>query len=135
MTTITQEQLAAYLDDALGETESAQVEQALRLYPKLVEQLRTMMQQRDRGEHSVGAIWRRQRLSCPTREQIGSFLLGVLEPDHQAYIDFHLKTIGCPFCLANHADLKAQQQSATAQVQERRQRFFESSRSLLPTGK
>ena len=55
------------------------------------------------GEHSVGAIWRRQRLSCPPREQLGSYLLGVLDDDVQNYIQFHLQTIGCAFCLANLA--------------------------------
>src|SRR3954465_12723519 len=132
MAQINRELLHGYLDDALSDAETAQGAQALRESEPLRQALRAVIQERDRGEHSVGAIWRRQRLSCPTREQIGSFLLGVLEPDHHAYIDFHLKTIGCPFCLANHADLKAQQQSATPQVRERRQRFFESSRSLLP---
>src|SRR5947208_3291596 len=119
MANITREQLAAYLDDALDDRETAQVEQALRLYPDLSQQVRTMIQERDRGEHSVGAIWRRQRLSCPTREQLGSQLLGVLEAEHEAYILFHLKTIGCPFCLANLADLQAQQQTASTQAQTR----------------
>jgi hypothetical protein len=88
------------------------------------------MQERDRGEHSIGAVWRRQRLSCPTREQLGSSLLQVLEPDLQDYVDFHLQTIGCPFCLANLADLKSQ--SATApEADVRRRRIFESSAGFL----
>jgi hypothetical protein len=90
-----------------------------------------MIQECDRGEHSVGAIWRRHRLSCPTREQLGSFLLGVLEPDHRDYIDFHLQTIGCAFCLANLADLKAQQKAASPQTHQRRRRIYESSRLHL----
>lgn len=131
MVDITRELLAGYLDDALSESDTVQVEQALRQSDALRRQLRTMMQEHDRGEHSLGAIWRRHRLSCPTREQLGSFLLGVLEPDHQDYIDFHLHTIGCAFCLANLADLKSQQQDAAPQSQQRRRRFFESSRGFL----
>src|SRR5215470_9778399 len=104
MSKITREQLAGYLDDALSETETAQVEQSLRQSATLKDQLRQLMQERDRGEHSLGAIWRRQRLSCPSREQLGGFLLDALDPDWRAYIKFHLHTIGCSFCLANLAD-------------------------------
>ncbi len=132
MAEITREQLSGYLDDALSDSESAHVEQALRQSDALRRQLRGLMLERDRGEHSLGAIWRRKRLTCATREQLGSYLLGVLELDHQEYLDFHLRTIGCSFCLANLADLRSQQQEKTPQVQERRRRYFESSAGLLP---
>ena len=128
---MTREQLAAYLDDALGEQETAQVEQALRASAPLRQQLGQLMQERDRGEHSVGAIWRRHRLTCLDREQLGSYLLGVLEADWQDYVEFHLQTIGCSYCLANLADLKAQQEEAVPKTKERRRRFFESSAGLL----
>ena len=71
MSNITREVLNAYLDDALTEGETAHVEQALRTSEPLRRTLRGIIQERDRGEHSVGAIWRRQRLSCPPREQLG----------------------------------------------------------------
>jgi hypothetical protein len=128
---ITRELLSGYLDDALGETDIAKVEQELRKSEPLRQQLRQLMQERDRGEHSVGAIWRRQRLSCPPREQLGSFLLGVLDEGVQDYVQFHLKTIGCAFCLANLADLQLQQQDADGQVKKRRKRYFQSSAGLL----
>jgi len=51
--TITREQLASYLEDALSDVETAQVEQALRQSEPLRQQLRQLMQERDRGEHSV----------------------------------------------------------------------------------
>src|SRR5438067_1137483 len=101
MADITRSQLNAYLDDALGDQETAQVEQALRDSEPLRRTLRALMQERDRGEHSIGAIWRRERLSCPTREQLGSYLLQALDQGQQEYLDFHLKTVGCAFCLAN----------------------------------
>ncbi len=104
-TPITRELLAAYVDDALGESEIARIEQALRDSDVLRQQLALMLRDRDRGEHSVGAIWRRNRLSCPSREQVGSFLLGVLEDDAHDYVQFHMQTIGCAYCLANLADL------------------------------
>jgi hypothetical protein len=128
---ITRELLAGYLDDALGETENAQIEQELRNSERLRIQLKQIIEERDRGEHSVGAIWRRQRLSCLPREQLGSFLLGVLDGDVQDYIQFHLQTIGCAFCLANLADLQTQQQEADGQVKKRRKRYYQSSAGLL----
>jgi len=131
MTSISREQLDGYLDDALGEAETAQVEQALRHSEPLRKQLRVLIQQRDQGDHSVGAIWRQRRLSCPTREQLGSFLLQVLEPEHLDYIEFHLKTIGCSFCQANLSDLQAQQKEPAAKKEQRRRRYFESSAGIL----
>ena len=57
------------------------MEQALRESEALQRTLRALMQERDRGEHSIGAIWRRERLTCPSREQIGTVLFGrVLVP-------------------------------------------------------
>ena len=97
MTEITREQLHAYLDDALTDAETARVEQALRSSEPLRRALRLAMQERDRGDHSLGAVWRRERLSCPAREQLGSYLLQVLDDAQQDYIDFHIKTVACPF--------------------------------------
>jgi hypothetical protein len=128
---VTREQLVSYLEDALSDVETALVEQAVRGSEALRRQLRQLMQERDRGEHSVGAVWRRQRLTCLSRAQLGSYLLRVLEPELSTYVDFHLQTIGCSYCLANLADLKAQQQEATPQTQQRRRRYFESSAALL----
>jgi hypothetical protein len=131
MTKISREQLDAYLDDALSDSEIAQVEQCLRDSEPMRRMLQALMQDRDRGEHSIGAIWRRERLSCPTREQIGSYVLQVLEPGFQDYIDFHIHVIGCPFCGANLADLKMLQEELPPQTKERRKRFFESSAGYL----
>jgi hypothetical protein len=131
MTTITREILASYLDDALSDRQTAEVEQELRKSDSLRQQLRLLAQERDRGEHSVGAIWRRHRLSCPGREQLGSFVLGVLGDDEQDYIEFHLKTIGCAFCQANLTDLEDQQKEAANHVHKRRKRYFQSSAGLL----
>jgi hypothetical protein len=131
MRQITCEQLASYLDDSLADSETALVEQALRQSEPLRRQLRGLMEERDRGEHSIGAIWRRERLTCPSREQLGSYLLEALDAAQQDYVDFHLKTIGCSYCLANLADLKSQQEEPVKSVQQRRKRFFESSAGFL----
>jgi DNA-binding phage protein len=134
MSQITREQLHAYLDDALSESETARVEQTLRDDPTLRRQLQQAMQERDRGEHSLGAVWRRERLTCPSRETLQSFLLQVLDDGEQGYIDFHLHTVGCPFCLANLADLEAQKKEPAPHAKERRRRIFQSSAGLLQPG-
>jgi hypothetical protein len=131
MSEVTREQMHAYLDDALPEAEAAKIEQALRGNETLRQQLRLVMQERDRGEHSVGAIWRRERLSCPPREQLGSYLLEALDDNLMDYLRFHLETIACPFCRANLADLKAQQEESAQHAKQRRQRIFQSSAGLL----
>jgi hypothetical protein len=135
MSEITREHLHAYLDDALSDAETARVEQALRQSDALRGQLRQVMQERDRGEHSLGAVWRRERLTCPSREDLNSFLLQVLDEAEQDYVAFHLQTVGCPFCQANLADLQALQQEPAATAKERRRRFFTSSADYLHVAK
>ena len=132
MPPITREQLAIYLDDVLSDQQSALVEQALRQSEELRHLLREIMAECDRGEHSIGGIWRRQRLTCPSRDQLGSYLLGVLDEGHRGYVEFHLNTVGCAYCFANLADLQAIQEEPSTKVQGRRRRFFESSAGILP---
>jgi hypothetical protein len=131
MTPITRELLHGYLEDALSEAETARVEQALRDSAALQQTLRQLLQERDRGEHSLGAIWCRRRLSCPSREQLGSYLLQVLDPAQQDYIDFHLHSVACAYCLANLADLQALHKEPVPKAQARRRKFFESSAGYL----
>lgn len=131
MPEVSRELLQGYLDDALNEEDTARLEKALRDSEALRRLLRLIMQERDRGEHSLGAVWRRERLTCPSREQIGSYLLQVLDEGQQDYIAFHLKTVGCPFCLANLADLQSLQQESAPKKRERQRRIFESSAGYL----
>jgi len=135
MAQITRQLLEGYLDDALNDSDTAEVERALRESEGLRRLVGLIVQERDRGEHSIGAIWRRERLSCPSRDQLGSYVLEVLEPALQDYLDFHLRTIACPYCLANLADLQSRQREAAPKVQARRKRFFESSAGLLQGGR
>jgi hypothetical protein len=135
MSEITREQLHAYLDDALSDAETARVEQSLRNSEALRLSLRQAMQERDRGEHSLGAVWRRERLTCPSREQLGSYLLQVLDEAEQDYLAFHLTTVGCPYCQANLADLQALRQEPAPKAKERRRRIFQSSAGYLQVAK
>jgi hypothetical protein len=106
MPDITRQMLRDYLHDALPEAEMAAVEKALREASDLRKLLDSVREEEDRGDHTVGAIWRRERISCPTRDQLGGYLLGAGDPDLLDYVEFHLNVIGCPYCQANLDDLK-----------------------------
>jgi anti-sigma factor RsiW len=126
-----QAELEAYLDEALPADDMARIEKALRGEPKLAAQLAALNARRDAGLHSLGAIWRRHRLSCPSREQLGSYLLGTLPRETADYVEFHVQMVGCRYCRANLADLQTQQAEADEAVQSRRRKYFQSSAGYL----
>jgi len=125
-------ELEAFLDESLPVERMAAIEDALRHSDELQRRLTAINGRRDAGVHSLGEIWRRHRLSCPSREQLGSFVLGVLPRELADYTKFHLETIGCRYCSASIADLKAQQLAAESDIAERRrQKYFQSSAGYL----
>lgn len=126
-----QSDLESYLDETLPPDEIAQLERALRDDAKLLEQLATVCVQRDAGVHSLSAIWRRHRLSCPTREQLGAHLLGTLPEALDRYIVFHLDVVGCRYCQASLGDLARQHAEPAEAVQGRRRKYFQSSAGYL----
>ena len=126
--------LEAYLDEALPVEEMARIEKALRDDPSLARQLAAIIARRDSGVISLGEVWRRHRLSCPTRQELGSFLLGVLPDDAAQYVAFHIEVVGCRLCQANVADLKNQQAEAQASTEDRRRKYFQSSAGHLRRG-
>ena len=128
----TTSELEAFLDEGLPAERMAAIEDALRRNDELQQRLAALNGRRDAGVHSLGEIWRRHRLSCPSREQLGSYLLGVLPQGAAEYVKFHLDSIECRFCAASLADLKARQSAAEADVAERRrQKYFHSSAGYL----
>ncbi|MDX2035006.1 MAG: hypothetical protein SFX72_00020 [Isosphaeraceae bacterium] len=127
--------LRAYLADALAPEESARVEKALRDSAELRAELEDVRNNRgEAGLHSLGAIWRRSRLTCASRQQLGSLLLDALDPDLADYLNFHIEVVGCPFCQANLADLKQKNEAATTHAKNRHARFLNSSKHLLEGG-
>jgi hypothetical protein len=124
-------ELEAYLDEALPSEHMARIEAAARASTELARRLAGVHARRDGGSHSLGDIWRRHRLTCPTRSELGSFLLGVLPKEHAAYIAFHLEDAGCRYCQANHNDLERQQAERAEAGQRRRRKYFESSAGYL----
>jgi hypothetical protein len=127
---LNQADLEAYLDEALPAEEMAAVEDQLRASPQLTEELTRIGNRRDTGIHTLGEIWRRHRVSCPSREHLGGFLLGILETDQADSIRFHLEVIRCRLCQANLDDLRLQQE-ASATAADRCRRYFASSAGYL----
>jgi hypothetical protein len=123
--------LEAYLDEALPPEEMARVETVARGQPELLRRLAAINARRDAGSHSLGEIWRRHRLSCPTRAELGSHLLGVLSAVESEYVQFHLTVVGCRYCQANWQDLANQQAEAAETAASRRRKYFQSSAGYL----
>jgi hypothetical protein len=123
--------LEAYLDEQLSSEDMARTEQVLRRRPELAKRLIEINARRDAGVHSLGEIWRRHRVSCPTRDQLGSFLLGAVSDEVDQYIRYHIEVIGCRYCRANLEDLKLQQEEGRDVTTSRRRKYFQSSAGYL----
>lgn len=127
----TERELEAYLDEGLIPEEMASIESAMRDDATVAQQLMSIISRRDAGVHTVGEIWQRHRISCPTREQLGSFLLKAINKNLENYISFHIEDVGCRFCRANLEDLRCQQEEADEAVATRRKKYYDSSAGLL----
>lgn len=128
-------ELEAYLDEGLPAESMARIEDAMRQDPALARRLSGINARRDSGIHSLGEVWRRHRLTCATRAELGSLLLGVLPDEHRAYLEFHLRTAGCRYCQANLEDLQVQQAEASDHAARRRKKYFQSSAGYLGKGR
>ena len=131
MTPYTLSELEAYLDEALPVERMTALEEAARSDAAVRERLAGINARRNAGVHTLGEIWRQQRLSCPTRAELGSLLLNVLPDEHAAYLRFHLETVGCRYCQANLADLERQQSEQAENSHRRRRKYFQSSAGQL----
>ncbi len=123
-------ELSAFLEEALPPARSSELEHRLRTDHELRSRLLELRGRDNAGLHTIGSIWRRHRLSCPTRSQLGQFILEALDDDLADYVRFHLESIGCRYCQANVADLR-EAAADIAQPQLRRQRYFQTSAGLL----
>lgn len=127
---ITDDELLAYLDEMLPIDRATEVEGELRASSSLRQQAALLSRRRDAGGHSIGEIWRRRRLSCLSRSQLGTYLLGTADDGLADYVEFHLRTVGCRVCEANLQDLRESSRSS-GESRHRRRKFFESSAGKL----
>ncbi len=128
------QELESYLDESLSAARMAEIEAALRENSGMAERLAAVIARRDAGEHTLGEIWRTGRVSCASREELGSYLLGVLGEEAVDYIEFHTDEAGCRYCQANLADLRDRQGEAASEIETRRRKFFQSSAGYLRRG-
>ena len=124
------QQLQAYLDESLSVPIMSQIERTLRSDAQLRERLVVIAATREAGVHGLGEIWRRHRMSCPTRQELGSYLLKAMDEAQLDYIHFHLETVQCRFCLANLEDLQHQNHHQS-QSTARRRKYFQTSAGYL----
>ena len=129
----TDDELIAWLDEMLPADRIAVLEAELRESESLRHRIASLARSRDDGVHTVGQIWRRNRASCPTRSEIGSYLLGTLDVEAAQYVEFHIRTIGCRYCSANLNDLEDASKKSE-DTDQRRRRFFQSSAGYLTGG-
>jgi hypothetical protein len=129
--TISDQQLQAYLDEALSSELMAEIEKSLREDDLLRDRLVAIAQTREAGVHGLGEIWRRHRASCPTREQLGSYLLAAMDQQQIDYIRFHLEVVQCRVCSANLEDLQRQNRDNQSATQTRRRKYFQTSAGYL----
>lgn len=130
MSMFTDAELNAFLDEALPPSRSSELEHRLRSDQELRTRLIEVRGRDSAGLHTIGAIWRRNRLSCPSRPELGQFLLQTLDAEASDYVRFHLEVVGCRYCGANLADLREASQEV-AQPLVRRQRYFQTSAGYL----
>ncbi len=127
--------LEAYLDEALDHVRASDIEQAARENPELIKRLAHINRRRDAGVHTLGEIWRAHQLGVPSRDTVAEFLLGVLEEENAAYIQFRLDVLKCPFTIALKKDLESQQGDEAVVEQDRRSKIYKSSAGLLRNDK
>ncbi len=130
---VTDQQLLGWLDEALEPSAMTEIERTLRNSEALRARVSQLLRRRDQGQHTVGEIWRRRRLSCPSRSQLGSYLLGTLDSDLAGYVEFHLQAIACRYCAANLQDLE-EARDAEPESRRRREKIFQSSAGYLRPG-
>lgn len=129
MNRFTDEELLAFIDERLATDRCSLVEQTLRGDRQLANRLVELIAQQDEGGHTIGQLWRRERLSCPPRAVLAALVDGRLGDRLSQYLRFHIETIGCRICAANLADLNRTDSSTEAE--RRSSKIFQSSAGHL----
>jgi len=128
---ITRTMIEQYLHEALPSDRAAAVEKAIRDQPALLVLVAQIRREGDHGEHSVGAIWRRARLTCPSREELLQHLEDILPADRSEFIDGHIRLTTCHLCMATLDDLKQLKADSKSTRDARRKRIVESTAGVL----
>jgi len=73
----------------------------------------------EHADVTVARVWREHRLTCLKRSTLGSYSLDVLDDPWRSYTQFHVDVVACPMCLANLADLQAEEEETPPADTER----------------
>ncbi len=124
-------ELDCYLEETLDAGRASALELQLREDESLLQRLAEINNRRSAGKHTLGGIWRQNQIGVPSPDEMGSFLLGVLDDRHADYIQFRLDVLKCPFTIALKTDLENQQSESEDSSVKRRTKIYESSVGLL----
>ena len=124
-------ELDCYLEETLDAGRASALELQLREDASLLQRLAEINNRRSAGKHTLGGIWRQNQIGVPSPDEMGSFLLGVLDDRHADYIQFRLDVLKCPFTIALKTDLENQQSESEDSSVKRRTKIYESSVGLL----
>ena len=124
-------ELDCYIEETLDAGRASELELQLRTDESLLQRLADINSRRGSGRHTLGGIWRQNQIGVPSPDEMGSFLLGVLDDQHADYIQFRLDVLKCPFTIALKTDLENQQTESEDTSVKRRAKIYESSVGLL----
>ncbi|MFM8285822.1 MAG: hypothetical protein ACKOGA_03745 [Planctomycetaceae bacterium] len=123
---LSDQELLAFLEEALPAHRMTIVEGLIRESSHLRSRLAELRTAHTSASLAIPAVWRAERLSCPTRSEWSAFLIGILPDEIRDYAVFHEQVVGCRLCAANLADLRLADQSQHESIR-RQERIFNSS--------
>ena len=119
----------------IGSTLGIDEKQVALVKHRLVKRLAEDLGQQRSGdltdETMLSRVWEEHRPSCPKRSTVGKWLLGTLDADWAAYLEFHIDRLGCRFCQANREDLAVD--TEPVESLSSRQRIMQSSVGFFRT--
>ncbi len=131
MSEFTDAELEAFLDESLDPQRAMDIEAALSEDEDLIHRLSRINGRRDAGMHTLGEIWRRNQIGVPSVEYLGKYLLGILTPEEEDYIQFRLESLKCPYTIASLKDLQQQQAESSDTTETRRRKYYNSGAGLI----
>ena len=103
------EYIHAYIDGALSPEEADAFTSMAYGDSELRGKIRTVQTEFDYHNHTVGSLWRRNQLTCPSDQEIVDYqrgALAIINPEIADYVQFHLTSIRCIYCISTAAELK-----------------------------
>ena len=81
---------------------------------------------------SIGALWIKERISCPHEDILHAFIDGSLGAEEHRYIEFHTNDVGCPYCQSAIAEFGEESKGGTTdEIRSAMENSLRSSTSFL----